>query len=186
MPGKSLTEKEQRILFGNTRTATIYHHPLSDPQLESDIGEDVGYVAPDAVKKATLRYMTAVRLPYLTTSNKVSDYGKLCIYCNLHMSFTEHEWKREQATRRRNGHDSSASLRRRNLVNGAREMACTEYTNSKEALEDQRELSMKMVEDNGTWTEMSFQEHKLTHENEKLSPREREFRAMMKIPEELA
>jgi len=186
MRGKSLTEKEQRILFGNTRTATIYHHPLSNPRSESDIGEDVGYVAPDAIKKATLRYMTAVRLPYLTTSNKVSDYGRVCVYCNFHMCFIETEWKREQATRRRNGHDPSASLRRRNLVNGAREMACVEYTHTEEALKDQREVSMKMVEDNGAWTEMSFQEHTLTHENEKLPPREQEFRAAMKVPEELA
>lgn len=54
-----------------------------------------------------------------------------------------------------------------------------EYTESEEALRDQKELSMKMVNDNGFWTNMSWQEHNLTHENERLSPDERHYRDIM-------
>lgn len=179
-PGKSLTENEQRTLFGNNRSATIYYHPLTPPTSQSDISEDSRFVAPDAAKKAIQTYMTAVKFPYLTTASKDSDYGTSCRNCYLHMVYHEDVWVKEQRARHHPLQMApSASLRRKNLINGAREKGCIRYTTSKAALQDQKNLDLTTVETNKPWTAMSIQEHAATHKDDKLGLREQAFRARM-------
>jgi hypothetical protein len=180
VPGKTLSEKEQRILFGNDRTADIYHHALVHPREESNIDADADYLAPDAVKKATQTYSSAVQFPYLTTLKIVSDSGVLCEDCYLHMKFEEQRWRTQQETRRRHRQNPSASLRTRNHINNIREQACVKYTTSEEALHDLKNLTQRMADSRGTWTQMSIQEHKRTHYGEKLPQEEREFREQIR------
>jgi hypothetical protein len=180
VPGKSLSEKEQRALFGNDRTADIYHHALVHPREESNIDADADYLAPDAVKKATRTYLSAVQFPYLTTSKTVAENGVMCEDCNLHLQFEEQRWRIEQENRRRFRQNPSASLRTRNHINSVREQACVQYTTSEEALYDLKEMTQKMVNYRVTWAQMGIQEHKRTHYGEKLPQEEQEFREQIR------
>jgi len=178
--GDYLSEKEERTLYGNVLTAAVYHHPLVNPREESDISVDANYAAPDAVKKATQTYLSAVQFPYLTTSKKVVEYGVLCEDCNLRMQFEEQRWRIEQETRRRHRQNPSASLATRDNINNVRKNACAQYTASDEALYDLQELAQKMVDGSGTWARLSIQEHKHTHRRERLTQEEREFREQIR------
>jgi hypothetical protein len=197
--GKALTEKEQRILLGSTRLATIYHHPFVNPSDESDISPAENYIASDcSSKQIKLWYMLAVPFPYLTSGKQVVEHGVMCEECNLHMRYREHRWKETQSLRRQNFQDPVASLRTRDQINDVRKMACRTYTTSEEGMEDGRkckvELNCGVVsesnEDNKnskhlTKTEawegaMSIQDHRLMHSIQKFSGEEKDWRAKVK------
>ena len=183
-PGTTLNEKEHRALFGNTRTAITYHHPLVSPIGESDISPTANYVAPETLKEISHLYMSAILFPYLTSSKTVADYGVLCGDCNLHMLYEEHRWKEEQNIRRMTGQDPTASLRTRERINAVRRKACKMYSVSEEARRDGRELKRGVEE--VLMTEggdaVSIQEHRLVHAKEKISRAEREWRETVKGP----
>jgi hypothetical protein len=139
--GKVLTEKEQRTLLGNTRIATIYHHPFVNPSDESDISPTANYVASDSSsKQVRLWYMLAVPFPYLTSGKKVVEHGVMCGECNLYMRYREHRWTERQRHRRQNFQDPVASFRTRDFINSVRKLACRTYTTSEEGMEDARRL----------------------------------------------
>ena len=96
----------------------------------------------------------------------------------------------EQESRRRNGQDTTATLRTRDRIKEARRRACMTFTVSEEA----RLVGLEMRK--GTWgmgnnvldadygdaMGLSIQEHRLVHAKEKLSRAEKEWRAMVKGP----
>lgn len=181
-PEQSLNEKERLALFGNTKTATTYHHPLITPSDESDISPAANYIAPETPKQIAHLYMSAISFPYLPSSRSLVDYGVLCSDCCLHMRYEEHRWKEEQRNRRMNGQDPTASLRTRERVNGTRKMACKMYTVSEEASKDvcnRRDTLRRWEED---ISEMTIQEHRLFHVKEKISRSEAEWRKSIKGP----
>ena len=182
--GTSLSEKEQRLLYGRTPSATIYHHPLVKPEEESDIAPAPGYVSPDTQKKMLYTYQTAILFPYLAKDKKASDYGVMCGECNLHMRFEENRWMKEQNTRRRHHQDPTASLRTRDFINGVRRLGCTQYTTSDEAAKDTKEYEVPFRKEGEEKTKccMSIQEHRLVHVREKLPREELEYRAKMRKP----
>ncbi|KAH6675093.1 hypothetical protein B0J14DRAFT_450488, partial [Halenospora varia] len=63
--GINLSDRDRRTLFGNDRTATIYHHPLVHPEQESNIQLTLDFTPPDLHKLVAQTYMSAVPFPYL-------------------------------------------------------------------------------------------------------------------------
>ena len=181
--GTSLSEKEKRVLYGRTPSATIYHHPLVKPEEESDIAPAPGYVSPGTQKKMLQTYQSAILFPYLAKDKKTSDYGVMCGECNLHMRFEENRWMNEQNNRRRQHQDPTASLRTRDFINGVRRLGCTQYTASDEAAKDAKEVTVRSGRgEEKTKSCMSIQEHRLVHIREKLPREELEYRAKMRKP----
>lgn len=181
-PEQTLNEKERLALFGNSRTATTYHHPLISPSDESDISPAANYIPPETPKQIAHLYMSAISFPYLPSSKSCVDYGVLCGDCNLHMRYEEYRWKEEQRNRRMNGQDPTASLRTRERINKLRKKACKMYTVSEAALKDvcdRQDVLRKWEED---VPEMSIQEHKLFHAKEKISKIEVQWRKSVKGP----
>jgi hypothetical protein len=180
----SLSEKEQRVLYGRTPSATIYHHPLVRPEDESDIGPAPGYICPDTQKKKLHAYQTAILFPYLTREKRKADYGVMCGDCNLHMCFEENLWMKEQNNRRRHHQDPTASIRTRDHINGVRRLGCMQYTVSEEAAKDARKNECTPAKEGKEQSKcfMSIQDHRLVHFQEKLPPEELEYRALMRKP----
>lgn len=182
--GTSLSEKEQRVLYGRTPSATIYHHPLVKPEEESDIAPAPGYISPDTQKKMLHTYQTAILFPYLARDKKTTDVGVMCGDCNLHMRFEENRWMKEQINRRRNHQDPTASLRTRDHINEIRRLGCMQYTVSEEAAKDAREFEVGVLKEGKESKKscLSIQEHRLVHVREKLPREEMEYRAKMRKP----
>jgi len=182
-PGRSLTEKEHHTLFGNARTATIYHYPFLAKDEESDLRPTTNYVPPDTAKQVAHRYMSAISFPYLTTSRKTVEYGVFCGECVLHMRFEEHIWREEQTIRRMNFQDPSPTFRTRDRINNLRRKASKQYTESEDALNDARrrdrwneKVLMEEVNEDSQEGRLSIQEHRLMHERQQLSSAEIEWR----------
>jgi hypothetical protein len=167
-PGKTITERESSTIFGNTRSAIIYHHPFLAPEDESDIAPSQDYVSPDSPKQITYRYASAISFPYLVPNRENIDMGVLCKDCVLSMLYREQDWKVTQEEQSIGRHRPRPSMRRLGLINEARKLACRQYIKCKDALGDEQ-------------VGLSIQEHRLVHTSEKWSKGEEEWRESFSI-----
>lgn len=177
--GKTLSEKEHAVIYGNTRSASasINHHPLIPPEDESDISPNQDYISPESPKQISHRYISVVALPYLVSSRQQLDTGVLCTDCILAMLFHEADWKRTQDEQSWGRNRPRASMQRVDLINNARRAACKTYTTCSEAHRDAQELKEKGRGEAG----MSIQEHRLTHSDKVMSKAEKAWRETFDI-----
>ncbi|KUJ09361.1 uncharacterized protein LY89DRAFT_690403 [Mollisia scopiformis] len=127
-PNKPLAGREARTLTSGSLSddTKIYHHPFCREEDESDISPSIGYTSPETERLATLRYTTAISLPYLTSTKKL-ETGVLCAECNLRMRYMERLWFAEQRHRRMTGGNFIASAQRRDRINELRKTASRSY-----------------------------------------------------------
>ncbi|KAH8646370.1 hypothetical protein BGZ60DRAFT_521575 [Tricladium varicosporioides] len=178
--GMNLTDKDRRTLFGNDRTAVIYHHPLVHPEQESNIQPTLDFTPPDLHKLIAQTYMSAVPFPYLTSDRQHEDFGVLCEECLRHMLFQEDRWKQDQQRRRVAGGSPIASERRRAFLNGLREKACQKYSKFDTTNKDAKSLALSRGQEYGPETVTSIETHMLTHSKEILSEEEKQWRTKRK------
>lgn len=126
-PGKTLSDKEARVLSSDTSNSnTILHHPFVRSSDESDISPSIGYTPPETDRLISLRYTTAIALPFLNSTKKFSR-GILCQECCLRMRYTERIWKAEQRHRRQTSQNPTASNAKRARINNLRLQASKYY-----------------------------------------------------------
>jgi hypothetical protein len=95
----------------------------------------------------------------------------------LSMLYQEQDWKQTQLEQSIGRHRPRASLRRVEIINNARRMACKQYTNHKVSMNDALDSKAKGKGRAG----MSIQEHRLTHVDEGMSRGEKEWRKVFTI-----
>jgi hypothetical protein len=167
-----MPDRDKRIVYGSTLAGEVYHHPLVKRAAESEIGPDRDI---SSHSKEHYRYQTAIKMPYLTRTKSIQDFGTLCVDCNLHMQFEERRWQTDQENRRQNFQTATASLHRRGLINKARRLACTEFSSSEETRQEIGLGRESLVERNSDPC-LSIQEHTQVHSTDTLSMEEFNFR----------
>ncbi|KAK0105437.1 hypothetical protein ONS95_004195 [Cadophora gregata] len=171
-PGRSFSNQERKVIFGNEEIPSVAHHPLVKSINESNINPAEHYVGPDSAKQITHRYASVIAFPYVPPSRTIGDYGLFCKECVLMMRYREEQWTRKQRRRV----NPIASARTIDIVTKAREMACRQYVVSDEAQAE----AVKLEGDRKT---MSLTEHLKTHAADTtLSPEWKAWRAAQRGP----